>query len=146
MIIKQRVNVNMMCLNELHDVLRELQFDMSIQQVHELYLYCTFELKDHKSKLSIKDKLMSLVNQERKKISVELMVDWLYNNMEHIRVRNKVHLPSTGQRNRNQNLNPEEKLNQTITNPFPTTKLPRISPHTNDKLRNELQPLIELFD
>mgnify|MGYP003427765051 FL=1 len=63
MVIKQRVNVNLMCLNELHDVLRELNFDRSSQQVHELYLYSTFDIREQKSKLSVKDKLMSLVNQ-----------------------------------------------------------------------------------
>lgn len=144
MVIKQRVNVNLMCLNELHDVLRELCFDMSIQQVHELYLYCTFDMRNEKSKLSVKEKLMSLVNQERKKVSVDLIVDWLTSNMEQIRVRTKV--PVTGQRNRSL---AEEKLSVTgmikpkITEGF---KLPKISPASNDKLKNELQPLIELFD
>lgn len=135
MVIKQHVNPNMMCLNELHDVLRELAFDMSIQQVHELYLYATFDVREHRSKLSVKEKLMSLVNQERKKVGIELMVDWLYNNMEHIRVRSKVAPPLTGHRNRS--LNPEDsKLNHTTMQNRPTTKLPRISPKNSDKLKH----------
>ena len=109
---------------------------MSIQQVHELYLYSTFEIRDHKIKLNIKDKLMSLVNQERKKASVELMVDWLHNNMEHIRVRNKHVIPATSHRNRS--LNPEEKLNQTVGHHRGATRLPRISPKGSDKLKHEL--------
>jgi hypothetical protein len=62
--------------------------------------------------------------------------------MEQIRM----HPATSVHRNRSVNQNPEEKLNKTITNPLPKTKLPRISPHENDKLKNELQPLIELFD
>lgn len=88
---------------------------------------------------------MSLVNQERKKASLELMVDWLHNNMEHIRTRNRQpQPPRTSHRNRS--LNPEEKLNQTVGQQRPTTRLPKISPKSNDKLKQELQPLIELFD
>lgn len=42
MVIKLRLNTNLMCLNEVHDLLRELRFDLTIQQVHELFLFSTF--------------------------------------------------------------------------------------------------------
>lgn len=147
MLIKQRVNINMLCLNELHDILRELCFDMSIQQIHELYLYCTFDVKE-KNKLSVKEKLMSLVNQERKKASVELIVEWLERNMPEVRVRVK----ATGQGARNKSVH-TEKMNTTMglkrdkqPQPQATFRLPTISASSSDKLKNELQPLIELFD
>lgn len=114
--------------------MRELCFDMSIQQIHELYLYSTFDTQ--KSKLSVKEKLMSLVNQERKKASIELIVDWMTSNMEHIRVRTKV--PVTSQRNRSL---AEEKLNATgavrvKASNLETVRLPTINPASSDKLKN----------
>ncbi|CAM6000981.1 unnamed protein product [Sphagnum balticum] len=86
------------------------------------------ELTAHELKRILNSQLVfEPVKYQQSEQKKEYLNDLL--NYMRVRVRNKQVTPHTG--NRNRSLNPEDKLNQTVGQSRPTTKLPHISPKSN---------------
>lgn len=65
--------------------MKELGFELTMQQKHEVFLFALSE-----QKFTSKAKLFNIINDERKKINVEAIVQWIMNNIEKIKVRQQL--------------------------------------------------------
>ena len=66
----------MLCMNELNDVLQQIEIPVKVQQLHELYLYSTFQKFENQK--DAKKRLIAIVNQEKKKVDTNAMAVWVH--------------------------------------------------------------------
>lgn len=121
--IKHKLD-NHLSLDDLHGVLKDLLFDLTLQQLHELYLFCTFDVKNEK--LEVREKLKGILTQQKNRLKVELIVEWLMRNMEGVRARQR--MPGVrGRREKESEDNQKQKEK---------IKLPKLTKSSSDKLKN----------
>ena len=118
--IKTQIKQSQCNLTEVGNILGSIGFDLTTQQKHEGFLY---SLSEHK--FNTKAKLFNIINEERKKVSIDLLAQWLINNIDKLRLKN---------------ITKEKKRAVSEVR----MKLPPIKPRT--KLEEKLEPLIKIFD
>jgi ATP sulfurylase len=67
-------------MNELNDLINQIKIPLKNQHIHELYLYATYQRFDKKEET--KKKLTAMVNQERHKVDVSAVAEWLHTKIE----------------------------------------------------------------
>lgn len=62
-------------MNELCDIINQIKIPLKNQQIHELYLYSTYQRFDKIE--DTKKKLIAMVNQEKHKVDTNAVAEWL---------------------------------------------------------------------
>lgn len=97
-------------------------------------------------KFTSKAKLFNIINDERKKVSVESVREWIINNIGKVKIRHNATMASKQKDEAEKSIEKEREkqkirsFSETKTQP----KLPLIKPRS--KLEEKLEPLIEIFD
>lgn len=60
MLHKRKLDSAVLCMNELNDIIIELQIPVKVKQLHELYLYATYQKLE--TKAQAKQRLVALMN------------------------------------------------------------------------------------
>lgn len=122
-------------MNELNDILIELKIPTKVRQLHEVYLYSTYDKSESKSEA--KQRLSALINNEKRKVDIKSVAKWLQENIKNGNIKfNRMRATS----------NIETKMVTKKTKENAHEKLPPIRGTSSEKLTEELKLLIQIFE
>ena len=64
---KRKIAQNMLCINELIEIMNHLQIPLKTHQMSQLYLYSTYQRYENLA--DTKKKIIAILNQEKKKVN-----------------------------------------------------------------------------
>lgn len=67
-------------MNELNDILIEMKIPLKVRQLHELYLYASFNKND--MKMQPKQRVAALINNQKRRVDVSIVAKWLNENIK----------------------------------------------------------------
>ena len=72
---KRKIAQNLLCMNELIEIINHLKIPLKTHQMSQLYLYSTYQRYENLA--DTKKKIMAILNQEKKKVDPKAAAEWI---------------------------------------------------------------------
>ncbi len=73
---KRKITQNLLCMNELIEIVNQLQIPLKTHQMSQLYLYATYQKFENLAET--KKKIVAILNQEKKRVDPKAAAEWIH--------------------------------------------------------------------